>query len=813
MVWMILMAGTALGLPVLPIAAQQPTTRTLIGVVTDSASATPLPAVQVVARALKDSAFAPVAVTDDSGRFVIRGVSAGRYDVRFIRIGFAPDTQQVTVPAEGIGAVDMGTIVLSPTVVRLGGVQVIEEQPAVVQAADRDIYRADAIAGAAGGSATDVLQGIPDLEVDINGGVKLLGETPAIYINGRPAPMTGESLSLFLEQFAAENIQSVEVMPNPSARYGANGAGGIVNIVLKKDVGLGISGNAFVSGGSRGRFRSGGRSTFQRGPLTLNGGASLGHSGDKRSSSQLRQNLLADPITFLRQAGQSDQSSWSGNVDMGATYEFSERTELDAEARLNGSSSDADRTTRYTEMDADQAVTDEYDLLTSDDGSHNSVNLDLELKHELGDENDASGEGRRPWEHNDEMNVEVEYDRGRDRQESLVERRQLEESTEADAANEQTWTNDRETDEQLAVGFDYARGLGDASDIEVGYDGKFGWTDEGRLEEVRVPGTDGDPAGITDRGFTHRQTVHSAYLTLSRDFGDFGAKVGARAEQAGRRLELPGNGGVFEKNEFDVFPSMNLNYSFSQGTRVRLSYSMRVGRPSSNVLSPINTSNDPLNRRVGNPSIEPQYTHFWRLNASWSGELGDLRAAPFFRRSTNEWEQIRTVDDAGVSTTTYENLGSTNAYGVSLSASLRDVYGVRARVHLNGQHTDRNYAAILGQSTPSSTRWSARANLDGEINSLLSAQGALTYTPARDLPYGRASSTLMTRLGLRYRFIDGRASLRVNVTDPFDIYDSSIERNASSYIETGRERVSMRRVMLSLSYSFQSGGGSKRPRP
>jgi hypothetical protein len=254
---------------------------------------------------------------------------------------------------------------------------------------------------------------------------------------------------------------------------------------------------------------------------------------------------------------------------------------------------------------------------------------------------------------------------------------------------------------------------------------------------------------------------------------------------------------------------MNLNYSFSQGTRIRLSYSMRVGRPSSSVLSPINTSNDPLNRRVGNPSIEPQYTHFWRLNASWSGALGDLRAAPFFRRSTNEWEQIRTVDDAGISTTTYENLGSTNAYGVSLSASLRDVYGIRARVHLNGQHTDRNYAAILGQSAPSSTRWSARANLDGEINSLLSAQGALTYTPARDLPYGRASSTLMTRLGLRYRFIDGRASLRVNVTDPFDIYDSTVERNTRSYIETGRERVSMRRVMLSLSYSFQSGAGRR----
>ena len=72
-----------------------------------------------------------------------------------------------------------------------------------------------------------------------------------------------------------------------------------------------------------------------------------------------------------------------------------------------------------------------------------------------------------------------------------------------------------------------------------------------------------------------------------------------------------------------------------------------------------------------------------------------------------------------------------------------------------------------------------------------------------------SSPTLMTRLGLRYRFIDGRAPLRINVTDPFAIYDSSIERNARSCIETGRERVSVRGVMLSLSGSFQSGAGRR----
>src|SRR5690606_19479311 len=165
-------------------------------------------------------------------------------------------------------------------------------------------------------------------------------------------------------------------------------------------------------------------------------------------------------------------------------------------------------------------------------------------------------------------------------------------------------------------------------------------------------------------------------------------------------------------------------------------------RPSSNQLNPINTSSDPLNRRVGNPDIEPQKTHSFTLNGSWSTSWGYLRATPFFRRSVNEWEQIRTVDENGISTTTYENLGSTNAYGVSLSAAVQDFHGIGAEVSLNGQRTVRNYAAVLDREAPPSTRWSVRTELDGEINSNLTAQTSIVYNPARDLPQGRASSTI-----------------------------------------------------------------------
>lgn len=390
---------------------------------------------------------------------------------------------------------------------------------------------------------------------------------------------------------------------------------------------------------------------------------------------------------------------------------------------------------------------------------------------------------------------------------SLVERRILESLGEVDFADEFTWEEDRETSEEVTVGFDLSRAIGESTEVEFGYESEFGWTDEGRHLEERLPGGGGGAIGAVDRGFLHRQAIHGGYLTVSRRLGDLGAQFGVRGEYADSRLELPGDEPAYENSRFDAFPSANLNYSFGGGKRVRLSYSMRVRRPSSNVLNPINTSSDPLNRRVGNPSIAPQYTHSYTLNANWSGELGSLAASPFLRHSTNEWEQLRMVDSDGVATTTYDNLGSTTAYGMSLTASFRNVYDVRGSVTLSGQRTDRNYAAVLDRVTPSSTRWSIRTNLDRQFGTALSAQASATYNPARDLPQGRASSTIMTQLGMRYRFMDRRASLSMNVTDPFDIYDSTVERSDRGYIEFGNERRSMRRLTMSLSYSFQAGGG------
>src|SRR5690606_4346611 len=426
--------------------------------------------------------------------------------------------------------VDLGSVALAPAAVQLAEVNVVSERAAVVVEADRDDYLVDALPSSAGGSATDVLSNIPDLEVDVNGRVTLQGQAPAIYINGREAPMTGEALELFLQQFPAENIENIEVMANPSARYEAEGTGGIVNIVLKRGVSLGLTGNAFLNGGTRGQVGAGARATYQSGPLSIMGGTFLRLSRNETDTYDLRQNLLADPITWLEQDGFSDRSNWSGNIDLRAEYMFGEETELTAEARVFRNSSDAERLTVYTERDDDQDVLDRYDRVSVDSGKGNSADFALALEREF------AGSDR-------ELSIEIEYSAGDDGEQSTITRRVLEDLGVVDYATELTWDDERETESEFGLDLDYTHPWGELGQIELGYQGEFGRTDESRRQEIEIVDSPATPVTTLTDGFVHNLSVNSMYLTLMRRFGDLRAQLGMRGEHARTTLDVPGGEG------------------------------------------------------------------------------------------------------------------------------------------------------------------------------------------------------------------------------------------------------------------------------
>src|SRR5690606_3726029 len=309
------------------------------------------------------------------------------------------------------------------------------------------------------------------------------------------------------------------------------------------------------------------------------------------------------------------------------------------------------------------------------------------------------------------------------------------------------------------------------------------------------------------RGFDHRETRNAAYMTVARRLGRLGRlglQLGTRVQITRLRYELP-SGEAFEKNDINFFPSAHLSYQLDGGHRLRFSYSRRVRRPPPSRLNPVDLSTDPLNRRIGNPDLEPQYTHSFGLDASTSTPWGTLRFSPYYRRITNDWASIRRVDENGVSTTTWENVATCDIYGASLTASVRRARGWGGNISLSGHQEDRDASNLRSDLSGRSLRWSIRGNVSGRIASTLGVRANLSYTPAPAVPQGRVSSRLDSSIGLRYQLLDGRARLNLTARDPFDISRTTVESRDPTFIQLGRSRISRRSLSLGVAYDF--GGG------
>ena len=191
-----------------------------------------------------DSAFFKGSVTDATGTFQLDRVSPGRYTLEVRLIGFQTVRKPVDLRAS---EPDLGTITLTETGVGLSEVTVTAAAPAVLQKADRMIVRPEVYMLTAGKNAADVLRQLPGVIVDANGGISIVGKPAIVYINGKPADLTGTTVEQLLKTMQAERIERVELITNPSARYEAAHSGAIIDIRLRRDESMGFNGTASAS--------------------------------------------------------------------------------------------------------------------------------------------------------------------------------------------------------------------------------------------------------------------------------------------------------------------------------------------------------------------------------------------------------------------------------------------------------------------------------------------------------------------------------------------------------------------------------------
>ena len=724
------------------------------GTVISSEAKTPVTRAAVSVHLASDSGLVAGDFSDVSGAFRVRGLRPGAYYVRVTSIGFKPQRQTFAITAES-PSVDVGTVALVQIATQLQGVEVTADRPAMSIEPDRNAYRAKDVAPAAT-NASEVLDAVPSVQVDGDGKVSLRGnENVAIQINGRPTPIRGAQLAAYLKTLPSNIVERIEVIPNPSAKYDPEGMAGIINIVLKQNVDLGVSAGLNLGIAETDRYNAAGNVGYQSGPLTLF--TNLGINSDDRAILGVNDRERFDELRSLMSVTNPDidgrQGGTGQNFNTTVDYKLTPRDVLTNALSINHRSGIDSAVSVYSELDASRAPIDVYSRPRSNDSKGLMFDYTLALKRTL-----------EPRKH--EVSTEVRYNRSRDEdftslwKEPLGGSRVENETDDTDALTR-----------QLSAQLDYTRPLGSALKLETGYKGNTRWLDRDFLVRKDELGTGDWVESNLSNAFTFDETVHAAYGVLSQTIGKVQLQGGLRAEHASRtfRLNEPAQSYPYDYTSF--FPSGVFMYNPSEATQLKVSYSRRIRRPGTQELNPFPSFFDVQNVFIGNPALKPEYTDAYELGLSRNGKFGSIQLSPFYRRTTNvirvDINTADTVDAREVTSVSFQNLATSNSWGTDLNGSLR--LGPRfngfASFNVFKMVTDGGSQSAVGSNA---VTWSARVNGTTQLTPTFTEQGSYFYRAPMKIERGRFEAFQGTNFSLRKKINGDKAIVGLRFNDPFN---------------------------------------------
>jgi ferric enterobactin receptor len=762
------------------------------GTVLDESGA-PVVRASIAVRSKADSALVAGAIASENGGFRIPGLRPGMYSLRITSLGFRPRIQDFAVADES-PRVTLGRIQLSRVAVALEGVHVTSERATVTIEPDRNAYRAKDVAPAAG-NASEVLDAVPSVQVDGDGKVSLRGnENVAVQINGRPSPLRGSQLGAYLKALPANVVERVEVIPNPSAKHDPEGMAGIINIVLKQNADLGLSGGASLGFANSDRYNGSGNVGFQRGRLTLftSYGRYLDHRGVFGINDRERYDALRSLLSVTEQDIDEHSGNNGHNVYTSADYKLNRRDVLSNALSLNFRRFTTGTASAYTELSGSRALLDRYDRLRDTDSEGRMVDYTMAFK--------------RTFEpRNHELSMELRLNRSHDEDRTTLWKRPLTDGSPSGSLVEGEIDDLDAVTRQLAGQLDYTRSLAKRTKIESGYKGTARWLDRDYVVTKDADGTGAWMRSNLSNAFDFDETVHAGYAVLSHGIAKFELQAGLRAEYASRDFALADPVTSYPYDYFSVFPSGVVLYNLTDATQMKLSYSRRIRRPGTQELNPFPSFFDVQNVFMGNPELNPEYTDAFELGYTRSGKLGSVQFAPFYRRTSNvirvDINTADTLDGREVTTVTFKNLATSNSWGADLNGTLRmgSRFNGFAGFNVFKIVTDGGSQSALSSSA---VTWMGRINGTTQLSKTFSLQGSYFYRAPMKIERGRFAAQQSTSITMRQKLRGDAAVVGLRIVDPFNTGGFKIRAGDDNVIQITERNFGVRGVFVTLQLNY-----------
>ena len=753
------------------------------------------------------------AQSDLSGKLTFTDLRAGTYALRVTYVGKQNILLEHINVAEG-KTISLDKIALADDGKRIEEVVVEGRVPEMQLGIDKKVFDVSQSLVSVGGSASDLLENVPTLEVDAEGTVSLRGSNAKILIDGRESAMAGSDINALLQTLPANSIAKVEIITNPSSKYDAEGQSGIVNIILKKDKRIGLNGSATASPGSYENYSAGVDLNYHGRQFNFFGG--YNYANRNRPGSSLNDNTeLIDgrveaysPQTISRTKNR--RKGKSHTFRLGADWYASEKTTLSLGGNLSVRNND-----RRSDID--------YQYFNVPDFGTSAVRTSQQYEDDLG--LDLTFDFRQAFKREgEELTANITY--GDDSEDGTNDFYQTYANHRADFNRKNTTS---ESGRNLNFQVDYVLPFAENHKLEAGYRTIIRKSKDSQWSEVMdTTSLEFAPDYNVSNDFDLTNTVHALYVNYQRQLTErLGVQLGLRGEQTYLNStyynldpDATDKENKGKQDFFRLYPSVFLSYGVGAGEdKIQLSYTRRVQRPRGWQVNPFINVNDETNYRQGNPNLLPEDIHSFELSFAKFYDHWNFISSAYYRHSRDimspflrDPQEIADIV-GGRSNVTYsrwENVSKQNAMGLELIAKVSILPSWDATMNGNLFYDKTIPYADFNTGTVENFTWNGNINTNVKFTKSTTLQVRGFYRAARKWLQGSMRAMTGADLALRQDIWAGKGSIMFNVRDVFNSRKFRMENRLPSQLIRMENRWSPRTFTLSLTYRFGAQDWTKK---
>ncbi len=741
-------------------------------------------------------------VTDSNGNFNVE-INAGTYDVKLEFISFKPVLiKQKSLPE----SVSLGTIALEDDAVQLEGVTIRAEKSTVEIKLDKKVYNVGQDMLVKGGTVSDVLDNVPSVSVDVEGNVSLRGnENVKILIDGRPS--NAININDALRLIPADAVDKIEVITNPSARYDAEGSGGIINILLKKGKNQGLNGVITASASNPESYGISGNLNYKSENFNLFTTQGYNYRTGPGNSMTDTEYLNNDGSirNYIDERRKNTRETEGYNANFGAEWFVAPSvTWTNTFSYRRNDGSNPERALFYN-YDVNKNLTSIRNRFNDQDTFGENVDFSTNLVKKF------KKDGH-------QLTVDASTALNKDDDKSYI--------SDDFYTDEKTVNIQKRNYNQIQA--DYVLPIKENSRFEAGYRGSFTKNmAQYQVDTLNVATNEFTKNDYLSNDFEYKENVNAFYTQFGSKISKFSYLLGLRWEDSNIDVNQLTSNDYNNKKYNNFFPSAFLTYEISDMSSVSLSYSRRIQRPRGRMLNPFQSRSSDINIFQGNPDLDPSMTNAFDLGYLKRWQKFTLSTSMYLNKTEDVTQFIRResgdfVDGTPVILSTPVNLATEYRFGFEFTLNYNPFKWWRLNSNFNfyrnetqGSYSYVNHSndEVVLDLNNTATSWFARVNSKVSLPYGIDWQTNATYNAPQKSAQGRSLGVLSANLAFSKDILKDKGTLTLNVNDLFNSRKRIFETNLPNLNSYSEMQWRERQITLSFTYRFNKKKNEREKQP